>query len=161
MIIFDLSCEHQHRFEGWFHNAQAFEQQLADCLVCCPHCDSPHVRRIPSAVAIGSQRQQISEENRVAADPSSEPVHEITIGGNVAPSSRTQAMALYRQLAQAMEAISEDVGTSFADEARRMHYNEIPERPIRGQTSDSECEALQEEGIAVLRLPTIREEDLN
>lgn len=73
----------------------------------------------------------------------------------------TQAMAIFRQLTKAMIAISEDVGTSFAEEARRMHYEEIPERPIRGQTTDDEFSELEDEGITVFRMPNIKEEDLN
>lgn len=152
MIIFDLSCEQEHRFEGWFQNAAAFEQQQKDGLIACPQCNSPRVRRIPSAVLIAGQKSSVDSEPAVSAANGEE---------IIAPSSRTQAMALYRQLTQVMEALSEDVGTSFAEEARRMHYQEIPERPIRGRTSDDEFSALQEEGIAVLRLPKIREEDLN
>ena len=50
---------------------------------------------------------------------------------------------------------SEDVGSSFAEEARKIHYKETPERSIRGQTSADEVSALREEGIAVLALPEI------
>lgn len=50
---------------------------------------------------------------------------------------------------------SEDVGSSFAEEARKIHYKETPERSIRGQTSTDEVSALREEGIDVLALPKI------
>ena len=50
---------------------------------------------------------------------------------------------------------SEDVGSSFAEEARKIHYKETPERSIRGQTSANEVSALREEGIDVLALPEI------
>jgi hypothetical protein len=50
---------------------------------------------------------------------------------------------------------SEDVGSSFAEEARKIHYKETPERSIRGQTSADEVSALREEGIDVLALPEI------
>ena len=73
----------------------------------------------------------------------------------------TQVMALYKQLVEAMVNNSEDVGTSFADEARKIHYNPAPERPIRGDATEEECEELRDEGIPILRLPAISEEDLN
>jgi hypothetical protein len=50
---------------------------------------------------------------------------------------------------------SEDVGSSFAEEARKIHYKETPERSIWGQTSTDEVSALREEGIDVLALPKI------
>jgi len=50
---------------------------------------------------------------------------------------------------------SEDVGNSFAEEARKIHYKESPERSIRGQTTIDEAEALREEGIEVLAMPML------
>ena len=50
---------------------------------------------------------------------------------------------------------SEDVGSSFAEDARKIHYKETSERSIRGQTSADEVSALREEGIDVLALPEI------
>jgi len=73
----------------------------------------------------------------------------------------TQVAAIYRQLVQAIISNSEDVGTSFADEARKIHYNEAPERSIRGEATPDECEALRDEGIDILHLPALKEEDLN
>ena len=48
---------------------------------------------------------------------------------------------------------SEDVGTQFPEEARRIYYQEAPARSIRGQASQEEHDALVEEGIPVARLP--------
>ena len=69
-----------------------------------------------------------------------------------------QAMALYRQLVQTIVANSEDVGLSFAEEARKIHYNEAPERAIRGEATPDECDELREEGIQILNLPVAKEE---
>jgi hypothetical protein len=50
---------------------------------------------------------------------------------------------------------SEDVGGAFAEEARKIHYKESPERSIRGQTTLDEAEALREEGIEVMAMPML------
>jgi hypothetical protein len=50
---------------------------------------------------------------------------------------------------------SEDVGSSFAEEARKIHYKESPERSIRGQTTLDEAEALRDEGIEVMAMPML------
>lgn len=150
MIIYDLCCENNHKFEGWFRSAEAFDSQLERRLVCCPQCDNHSVRRIPSVVAISSHT---NEENQLEAKSSN--------SGNstaVMPVG-TQAMALYRQLVQTIVSNSEDVGNAFAEEARKIHYNEAPERPIRGQATPDECDALRDEGIQVLHLPVAKEED--
>lgn len=72
-----------------------------------------------------------------------------------------QVMALYQQLVNTMVSNCEDVGEAFAEEARKIHYSEAPERAIRGHATEEECEALKDEGITVMRLPSIKGEDLN
>lgn len=48
---------------------------------------------------------------------------------------------------------TENVGERFAEEARRIHYNEAPARNIRGVTTPEDAHALLEEGIEVMPLP--------
>lgn len=154
MIIFDLACEHDHRFEGWFHSTQDYEAQLEQGIIHCPQCESGAVRRIPSAVAIAGTK---SSEAPATASPSADHPDTVT----AALPAGAQAMAIYQQLVGVMMASSEDVGSRFAEEARRIYYNEAPERPIRGQTTDDEYEALKEEGIDIIRLPVFKKEDLS
>ncbi|WP_150428885.1 DUF1178 family protein [Dechloromonas sp. CZR5] len=152
MIIYDLSCDNDHKFEGWFRSSDDFEQQLHAHQIICPQCDSEVVRRIPSAVAISSNA---GNQRELAASPAG------TSGSTALMPVGIQAMALYRQLVDAIVANSEDVGQSFAEEARKIYYSEAPERPIRGQASADECEELRNEGIQILSLPAVKEEDLN
>lgn len=149
MIIYDLCCDNDHRFEGWFRSADDFTAQLDRRFVSCPQCDSHQVRRVPSAVAIGTS---------AAAAPG---VPSVALSGTAMMPAGKQVMALYRQLIQAVVESCEDVGEAFVEEARKMHYNEAPERPIRGDASEEECEALRDEGIEVIRLPSIKDEELN
>lgn len=153
MIIYDLSCDNKHNFEGWFRSAEDFDTQIERHLVRCPQCDSANVRRIPSAVAIGGH-----PEPARLKQPSGETAR---AGTTALMAASTQVAAVYRQFVQAIISDSEDVGTSFADEARKIHYNEAPERSIRGQATPDECEALRDEGIDILHLPTFKDEDLN
>ena len=55
-------------------------------------------------------------------------------------------------MVQLVIANTDDVGTQFADEARKMHYGETQERNIRGQVSAEESLELIEEGIPVMPL---------
>lgn len=50
---------------------------------------------------------------------------------------------------------AENVGDRFAEEARRMHYNEAPARSIRGVTTPEDARALVDEGIDVMALPNV------
>lgn len=144
MIIFDLACQQEHLFEGWFRSQQDYDGQLARALVACPHCGSTQVRRVPSAIHLSKPASNRSP-------------------GSDATSAATQAsvLAAYRQLMTAMFANSEDVGSRFASEARKIHYHEAPERSIRGEASADDCESLREEGIEILQLPKPKNETLN
>lgn len=146
MIIYDLLCENEHRFEGWFRSATDFEAQMTRHLVSCPQCDSQDVRRVPSAIAIGGVHAaaKIDGSRGVATMPAG-----------------TQIIAAYRQLVRALIASSDDVGDHFAEEARKIHYDGAPDRSIHGTATQDDLTSLADEGISVIRLPGFREEDLN
>ena len=63
-----------------------------------------------------------------------------------------------RALRREIEAKTDDVGTKFAELARSMHAGDTPERAIRGQATGAEVEALLEEGVDVLPVPTAPDE---
>ena len=56
---------------------------------------------------------------------------------------------------------TENVGRRFPEEARKIHYEEAPARPIRGQASKEESEALSEEGIDFSPLPDFLTRDVH
>lgn len=143
MIIFDLSCSDNHRFEGWFRSAEDFGTQQARGLVSCPHCGSTSVRRLPSVLHVGSGASDGLREQRELAPPATHPLDSL------------------RAVVEKIVNSSEDVGNQFAAEARKIHYHEAPERAIRGLASEDDCSALKDEGIDVFRLPTIKPKGLN
>ncbi|MBK1678924.1 DUF1178 family protein [Rhodocyclus tenuis] len=152
MIIFDLVCAEEHRFEGWFHSADDFTRQLSRGLVLCPHCDSASVRRLPSALHLGKVEQgDAAKSVPVSASAPDAP-------GNAPKVPGTAGM---RQVFEALLAGCEDVGTQFTEEVRRIHYAEAPIRPIRGEASQDDYESLRDEGIDVCRLPLLPKKTLS
>lgn len=135
MKIFDLQCGAGHRFEGWFASAEEFAAQRAQGLVGCPSCGAQEVARIPSATRFNTGAPQPAAREARGQDP------------------LALAQKLYSRMLDELLTRSEDVGTAFPSEARRIHYHEAPERMIRGQASKEEHEELVEEGIPVLRMP--------
>jgi hypothetical protein len=131
MKVLDLQCPHGHRFEGWFASAEEFESQLSRKLVACPVCSATEVSRLPSAPRL----------NLSGATAAQAP----------AGSDELQARVM-RALREVLEK-TENVGDRFAEEARRIHYNEAPARNIRGVTTPEDAQALVEEGIEVMPLP--------
>jgi len=137
MIVFDLTCAHGHRFEGWFASGEDFERQAKAVLVRCPVCDDAEVVRVPSAkVHVG---RATVDAPRAAEDLEAE-----AVAG--APDE------LIRKLREVVRN-TENVGRRFPEEARRIHYEEAPGRPIRGQASKEEADSLREEGIDFATLP--------
>jgi len=47
VIIYDLKCENGHKFEGWFHDRNAFEEQKGQQLISCPICGSTDAELMP------------------------------------------------------------------------------------------------------------------
>ncbi len=144
MIIFDLTCNNDHHFEGWFQSQENFDQQLNSGLVSCPFCGSIDIRRVPSAVHL----------SKTASTPQqTQGIPMMTTHGEM--------LAAYQRLLSAIVSNCEDVGKRFVDEARKIHYLEAPQRSIRGEASAEDYESLREEGIEVLRFHGVKKEDLN
>jgi len=72
---------------------------------------------------------------------------------DVANLEPAQLQAALLKMARHVVANTEDVGDSFPEEARKMHYGETEARNIRGHATPQEREELIDEGIAVMPLP--------
>jgi len=132
MIIFDLVCGFDHRFEGWFKNSEEFQSQQMSGLLTCPICDSADVVKIPSATNINFGKEK---------KPTSPPVDH-----------QHQQMALAKQVNHFIEKNFEDVGAEFSETVKKIHYGEESERNIRGYATAEETKELIDEGIDILPL---------
>ena len=139
MIVFNLGCANSHRFEGWFASGEDFERQLGGKLVACPLCGNQNVSRLPHAAHLKSIPKE--RPARPAAAPAGQQQY-ANIGSE-----------MLAKLVEHVIANSEDVGPAFPEEARKIHYQEAPERRIRGTASRDEVAALKDEGIEVVALP--------
>ncbi|WP_296223040.1 DUF1178 family protein [Ralstonia sp. UBA689] len=142
MKVLDLRCANDHRFEGWFDSDADLQSQRERGLLTCPVCGHNEVERLPSAprLNLSSSRAEAAQRGAVAK----------TVEGESGVPVALQQ--LYLKAVRHVLANTEDVGDRFAEEARRMHYNEAPERGIRGTTSREEAQELAEEGIEVMPL---------
>ena len=75
---------------------------------------------------------------------------------SIAVSGQAELLKKLRQLVSG----ADDVGVAFADEARKIHYEEVPQRSIRGQATSDEAEELRDEGIDFMSLPSFLTRDL-
>ena len=151
MKVLSLQCAHQHGFEGWFGSEDDYQSQLARALVECPVCGDTGITKLPSAPRLNLGASAPAAQREVA--PSGAPA--LAAGAPVLSGDADlhKAQAALWKMARHILANTEDVGTRFAEESRKMHYGEATERNIRGQASREETEALLEEGIPVMPLP--------
>jgi hypothetical protein len=134
MIVFDLICRDQHRFEGWFASGEDFTSQQSRGLLECPVCGVAHVEKLPTAKIRKQPESSAPEQASTAQSGAAVQID----------SSRIIDYVL---------AHSENVGKSFAEEARRIYHRDAPQRSIRGVTTREEAEDLHEEGVPVFSLP--------
>jgi hypothetical protein len=151
MKVYNLACPLDHHFEGWFASEEDCLAQQDKGMLACPVCDSTEITRMPSAPRIAkSFSLAIAAPNENIGATSGDVV---ALTGNDHSRLEAQVQAAFLKGMRELMGKSEDVGASFAEEARRIHYKEAPERSIRGQTTLDEAESLREEGIDVLAVP--------
>ena len=141
MIVYNLGCANEHRFEGWFSSADDYSRQAQSKLVSCPLCGSDTISRLPHAAHVSTGSVERAPEP--AAQPARGVPHQYANLG----------AELLANLIDKVIENTEDVGRAFPEEARKIHYKEAPERHIRGNASSKEVEALRDEGIDVVALP--------
>ena len=151
MIVFDLQCAEGHRFEGWFASAKDFGAQKKRGLLSCPSCGSAAIERALSAPRLNMGAQ---EPKRPAVPAQKTPDME-------GKDPFAIAQMLYSRMLDEILAKSEDVGTKFPDEARKIFYKEAKGRAIRGQATQEQHDELVDEGIPVARLPVPDRDRLN
>lgn len=134
MIVFDLCCANNHRFEGWFDNGDDCERQLAQGQIACPLCDDTRVERVLSPVSIQKKTSPSRAEWKMAYQA-------------------------WRKVSEYVRENFEDVGHRFAKEALEVHYGQAEERNIRGVTTEQEENMLEKEGVSFVKIPMLQEID--
>ena len=132
MIIYDLRCRDGHKFEGWFKDRGAFDEQRGKSLIACPVCGNTNAVMVPSSVAV------MGKENHSSAER---------------PPAGVSPLKVLREFQEYVQKNFDDVGEKFAEVALRIHHGEEDGRNIRGTTTRSEEESLREEGVRFIKIP--------
>lgn len=139
MIQFALQCSNGHRFDAWFRNAAAFDEQQARGIVSCAVCSDGTVEKALMAPAVATSEKSMAISAEVP-DP-------------------VKMRAMLRVYRQQVMASADNVGTRFADEARKIHFEEIEARGIYGQATRDEVAALIDDGIDFMPLPDLADDN--
>ncbi|WEK04658.1 MAG: DUF1178 family protein [Candidatus Devosia phytovorans] len=139
MIQYSLHCSKGHRYDAWFRNAAAFDEQQARGIVTCAVCGDGTVEKALMAPAVAR-----------------------TDGNRVSLSSSNPDLAKFRELLreyrQKVKSQSDYVGDRFAEEARKIHFEEVERRDIYGEATRDEVLALAEDGVEFMPLPGLPDE---
>ena len=130
MIVFNLNCcDCTFSFEGWFENTKDYNKQIKQDLVCCPSCNSTNIKK-------GLMAPNVTRKS------------------NTKPSKRIKSIASnIKKLKKIIEKEFDYVGDKFTEEAKKIKYGEVKERPIYGEASIEQTKELKDEDIDVLPLP--------
>ncbi|MCE2516945.1 MAG: DUF1178 family protein [Alphaproteobacteria bacterium] len=183
MISYNLTCAFGHVFEGWFGSSADYDDQQARGLVACPVCDNTVITKAlmtPNVTAKSNQKSGPAPMNNPSAHhptrltsaevppqersvmPSSPPMAPTVTAEMVVTPEMMEAaakvMAEMRKVQSTIERQCDDVGDSFAEEARKIHYGESEARGIYGRTTEAEAEDLLDEGIAITKMPWLPKE---
>lgn len=140
MIRYRLNCDQSHEFEAWFRNSTTYDEQRAENQVACPLCGSVEITKTLMTPSIPAKGRSTNTDET----------------GTI---SEAEAMAaLARKLRSHVEENADYVGDRFAEEARKIHYEEAEPRGIYGEATPEEATDLKDEGVEVHPLPPTPED---
>ena len=141
MIRFSLHCDNAHEFDAWFRSNEDFDEQKKSGLLSCPFCHSTSIEKQLMAPAVSTARKW---EQQVGLGLEAE---------------QQKMLSALREVTKKVRKEAEYVGDRFAEEARRIHFKEVEERAIYGEASVKEVSSLMEDGIPVVPLPSLPEDE--
>ena len=152
MVIYDLICDSQHEFEGWFKNAGELTSQRDNGLLTCPLCESSDITKKLTAPKL--TRKSNAGANNAAQLASRN--QEVAIGGVGDGQSTQKFQQLQKMLGEVHNYIEknfEDVGNRFADEAISIHQGDKEASNIRGTATAKQIKEMAEQGVDAIPLP--------
>ena len=165
MIKYRLRCARGHEFEAWFQNSAAFDKLAKRKHLTCATCGTDKVEKAIMSPRIaksgvvkgGAVRARDREAGVVSVPERGVPDGQIESPANDLQSGQVLRAAM-KALRQTVISNADYVGPRFAEEARRMHDEEVPVRGIYGEASIDEARELLEDGISILPLPPAPDE---
>lgn len=153
MIRYQLKCRNDHTFEGWFGSSKAYDAQARRNQVTCPMCGTAKVEKAIMAPRIsrGRGRKPVN-----APEVSTEaPAEKTAKPQRMLNGEQRKLLGMMRELRDEMLSKSDYVGPRFAEEARRIHNEEVPARGIHGEATADEVAELKEDGVEIYPVPLL------
>lgn len=137
MIRYTLRCDQSHEFEAWFRSIADYDRAASADETVCPVCGSVKIEKALMAPPVsGTKKDQ--KVTLAAPDPRSVMMREMV-----------------KEFRKRVTENADYVGDKFAEEARKIHYDEVEARGIYGEATPEEARELHEEGIDFQPLPRV------
>ena len=131
MIVFKLNCQNCYfKFEGWFDNSKEFDKQKRKRLIVCPSCEGINI--IKSLMTPNVSKKTNSKKLK---------------------DNKKTVINKIEKYKKIIEKNFDYVGDNFTEEAKKIKYGEVKERPIYGEANIEQTKELLEEDISVVPLP--------
>jgi hypothetical protein len=159
VIRYTLVCERGHDFESWFKDSGAFDSQVGRSLVICPACGSAKVEKAIMAPQVARKDRAMAKAPvAVPAETPNLPVPAPSAPVAMLPPEAVELRRKIRELRETLTKNAEDVGAKFPEVARQIHYGEIDDKPIYGEATLADAREMIEEGIGLMPLPIVPDE---
>jgi hypothetical protein len=137
VIRYTLRCERDHEFEAWFRSMADYDRSAKERRIACLACGSAKVEKAPMAPSLSGTKKD----------------DKVTLA---APDPRSAAMReMVKEFRKRVTENADYVGDRFAEEARKIHYEEVEARGIYGEATPEQARELYDEGIEFQPLPRI------
>ena len=156
MIKYQLNCNNEHQFDGWFPNIAEFERQQEKKLLICPLCDSNQVDRAIMSPGIGKPKSKSKTKTTSKSQSDKEEFYKAQFTDDtMIPAS--QAKNILRKIRKKIVTEFDNVGDRFVKEYRKHEKGERDDK-FYGVPSKEEVKQLVEEGVDLFHLPNVKDD---
>lgn len=156
MIKYQLNCNNEHQFDGWFPNIAEFERQQEKKLLICPLCDSNQVDRAIMSPGIGKSKSKSKTKTTSKSQSDKEEFYKAQFTDDtMIPAS--QAKNILRKIRKKIVTEFDNVGDRFVKEYRKHEKGERDDK-FYGVPSKEEVKELVEEGVDLFHLPNVKDD---
>ena len=140
MIKYNLKCENKHEFESWFSDSKEFEKLKKKKLLECIYCNSKSVEKSIMSPRVVNSKESFSYDRNKKKELKK-------LKGDL------------KKLRKFVEKNFEFVGDNFAKKVREVYYDQSRKKNIYGTTTNKERDELLDEGIDLVSVPWVEEEN--
>ena len=137
MIRYNLKCHNDHEFESWFSDSKEFEKLNKKKMLECIYCSSKKISKSIMAPSISGIKSDIRGELN-----------------DFEKFLKIEKRKLI-QVRKYVEKNFEYVGKNFSQKVREIYYDKKNKKTIYGITTPKEKKELAEEGIDLLSIPWV------